>query len=231
MMREKWLLVTLVLAMASRAAGQAEPAPEDYVPPSRPLESQRDPLPPSASLPVWHLSVDGRIAVLLGSDAAGVARVGYGAGVEVSRALLFWGPLRFGVGAAFGYQRFTQDLDQNLFAPPFQRSLSHVTFVARGVLDALLWRVRPFLAFGAGLSVSSFEEPPLKSALVGVDVVSVLPLLQVATGLDFELYRGIELGLHGEFDFTFSSQQVGPRQVDPFAPGLFAGGLDVGFRF
>jgi hypothetical protein len=146
----------------------------------------------------------------------------------VSRALVQLGRLRFGVGFAFGFERFSHDKPA-LMGATGTEAMTLMTFAARGVLDALFHRLRPFLAVGAGLSVGTFSSPPSDAFPLGVDADTVLPLVQLATGLGIEIWKGIELGLHGELDFTFSSAMVGG--VQPYQLGVFGAGLDLGFRF
>jgi hypothetical protein len=228
-------LAVLLLLYGSLAPGrvfaQAEPAPEDHVPPNR-----STPLPPTSRVgdeqpkeppPKWRLSIDPRLAVELGGTS-GLPRVGYGAGGEFSRALVQLGRLRFGVGFSFGFERFSHD-KAALGGAMGSESMTLMTFAARGVFDALFHRLRPFLAIGAGLSVGTYTAPPSDAFPLGVDVDSVLPLVQLAAGLGIEIWKGIELGLHSQLDFTFSSAMVGG--VQPYQLGSFGAGLDIGFRF
>jgi hypothetical protein len=213
------VLAALMLAPAL-AFAQAEPAPPGYRPPG-----QREPDPTSTSTeapPKWHLSVDPRLAVRFGGGT--LPRIGYGAGVEASRALVDVGPLRFGVGLAFGYHRFAHDLPSGE-----SEAVSHMTFAARAVLDGIFRRLRPYLAAGAGLSVGDYQASPNAANPMGIADTTVMALVQLALGLDVAVYRGIELGLHGEVDLTFSSASL--AGMTPYQPGLFALGLDVGFRF
>ena len=87
-----------------------------------------------------------RLAVALGTPP-GLPPVGYGGGVQVTRALIDVGRMRFGVGVDFGYVRFSASRSAS------DEYLSHMTFAALVVLDGIFGRVRPWIAVGAGLSV------------------------------------------------------------------------------
>jgi len=64
-----------------------------------------------------------------------------------------------------------------------------------------------------------------------VNDVAALGLVQLSLGVGVRVWGSFELGLHGEFDFTFSNVTVGDPPKPVFQPGLFALGLDLGFRF
>jgi len=218
--------VLSILLAPSLARAQAEPAPPGYVPPGK------EPVPPPPSPLKWHMSVNARLAVPLGSVAPGLPAVGWGAGGSVSRALLDVGRLRVGVGFDFGYQRVQEQNYTN--ATPLGRTdhfLSHMTFAALAVFDGIFGRLRPWFVIGPGLSVAQYDAPAPEAGKPPIDVVSVVPLVQLGAGLGVEIYHGIDLGLGGQLDFTFSSLAVGspPRQV--FTPGLFSLQLELGFRF
>jgi hypothetical protein len=219
------LVIGLVLAPAL-ARAQAEPAPPGYVPPGK-----HEPEPPPPSPLKWHVAVDARLAVPLAGGPTGLPPVGWGAGVALSRALVDFGRLRLGVGADFAYQRVQHDKETSIPFGPTQQFLSHMTFAALFVVDGILGRLRPWLAAGAGLSVAQYRDPPTDVSQMDVSTSAVLPLVQLGLGLGIELYRNIDLGFGGQFDFTFSSLSVGSPPRQPFQPGLFSARLDLGFRF
>jgi hypothetical protein len=209
------LLVSLLLPALARA--QAEPAPPGYVPPGK-----REPEPPPPSPLRWHIAANARLAVPLGTTPPNLAPVGYGGGVQVTRALVDVGRMRFGIGGDFAYQRVPHASDE---------FLAHTTFAALAVLDGIYGRLRPWLAAGVGLSVAQYRKPATVDMPTATDVDTVLPLVEAGLGLDIEVYRGIDIGLAGEFDFTFSSLTVGAPPVHAFQPGLFSTRLGLGFRF
>src|SRR5438105_4115090 len=144
-------LVALVGA-APWARAQAEPAPAEAEPAPLP------PPPPPLDLrlgPAWHLAVAAHFDVLFDDGPATVPMLGYGGGVQATRALLPVGRARFGVGADFAYERFARRAQLDPSTP----HLAHATFAALLVLDALLGRLRPWLAVGGGFSVADYEEP------------------------------------------------------------------------
>src|SRR5262249_10593985 len=100
MTRHISILVALwVAAIASplRAApwAQAEPAPPDYVPPPSPTSSSPAPDSSSSSArkrrallaPLWRIMVAPHLAVRFGVGPPGLPTLGFGAGVELARAL------------------------------------------------------------------------------------------------------------------------------------------------
>ena len=212
------IAVALALTLAPAVArAQAEPAPESYVPPGH-----TEPEPPPPSPYKWHIAVDARLAVPLGTTPPDLAPVGYGAGVQVTRALLDVGRMRLGIGGDFAYQRIPHSNDE---------FLSHMTFAALLVLDGIFGRLRPWITAGAGLSVAEYQKPATPAMPVSTDVNPVLPLVQVALGLDIMIARNVDIGLGAGFDLTFSSLTVGAPPVHAFQPGLFSGRLGIGFRF
>jgi opacity protein-like surface antigen len=212
------VVAACLLLVPALALAQAEPAPEGYVPPGK-----REPEAPPPSPLKWHISVNARLAVPLATVPPDLAPVGYGGGVQVTRALLDIGRMRLGVGADFAYQRIPDSTVE---------FLAHTTFAALVVLDGIFGRVRPWLAAGAGLSVATYEKPALPPAMPqAIDSNPVLPLVQVGLGVDVEVTRNVDIGLAGEFDFTFSSLTVGAPPVQTFQPGLFSVRLGIGFRF
>jgi hypothetical protein len=123
------ILCALLLAPAL-ARAQAEPAPPGYVPPG-----QHEPAAQPPSPYKWHVAVDARLAVPLGTMPPDLAPVGYGAGVQITRALVDVGRMRFGVGGDFAYQRIPDSTSDHF--------LSHMTFAALAVLDGWCDRLRP----------------------------------------------------------------------------------------
>jgi hypothetical protein len=210
-------VIAFLLLLPALAWAQAEPAPPGYVPPGK-----HEPASPPPSPYLWHIAVDARLAVPLGTIPPNLAPVGYGGGIQVARALVDVGRMRFGIAGDFAYQRIPRTSDE---------FLSHMTFAALAVLDGWFDRVRPWLAAGAGLSVAQYRKPATSAMPVGIDSNNVVPLVQLGLGLDVELARNVDLGLGGEFDFTFSSLTVGAPPVTAFQPGLFSVRLGIGFRF
>ncbi|MCA1664090.1 MAG: hypothetical protein LC659_07470, partial [Myxococcales bacterium] len=100
-------VVTCLLLVPALARAQAEPAPEGYVPPGH--EAPAGP-PPAAEKN--HIAASARLAVPMGGQLPGIAPVGFGAGVQLSRALVDVGRMRFGGGFDFGYLRVGDDFHQ-----------------------------------------------------------------------------------------------------------------------
>ncbi|HEY2743434.1 MAG TPA: hypothetical protein VGL86_02385 [Polyangia bacterium] len=211
------VLVCLMALAPAVARAQAEPAPEGYVPPGH-----GEPEAPPPSPYKWHIAAEARLAVPLGKTPSDLAPVGYGGGVQLTRALLEVGRMRLGVGGDFAYQRIPHSTDE---------FLSHMTFAALVVLDGIFGRVRPWISAGAGLSVAEYRKPATPAMPVLTDVDTVLPLVQLALGLDVMIARNVDIGIGGGFDLTFSSLTVGAPPVQAFEPGLFSARLGVGFRF
>jgi hypothetical protein len=210
-------LIACLLVAPALARAQAEPAPPEYVPPGH-----QEPAPPPPSPFKWHISANARLAVPLGTMPPNLAPVGYGGGVQISRALVEAGRMRFGVGGDFAYQRIPHASDE---------FLSHMTFAALAVLDGWFGRVRPWIALGAGLSVAEYRKPATEQMPVAIDVNTVTPLIEGALGLDVEIARNVDIGIGGELDLTFTSLTVGAPPVQAFQPGLFSVRLGIGFRF
>jgi hypothetical protein len=209
--------VCCLLLAPALARAQAEPAPEGYVPPG-----QTEPPPPPPSPYKWHLAANARLAVPLAAMPPDLSPVGYGGGVQLTRALIDVGRMRLGIGGDFAYQRIPRASDEYL---------SHTTFAALVVLDGIFGRVRPWMTVGAGLSVGQYRKPATPVMPIQTDIDTVLPLVQVALGLDIELARNVDLGLGAGLDLTFSTLTVGAPPVQAFQPGLFSARLGVGFRF
>jgi hypothetical protein len=218
--------VCCAIAPPTSAWAQAEPAPPGYVPPGK-----HKPEEPTPSPLKWHVAVDARLAVPMATTTTGLPPVGWGAGVALSRALVEFGRMRFGVGADFAYQRVQHDKQTTIPFGPTQQFLSHMTFAGLLVLDGILGRVRPWLAAGAGLSVAQYRDPPADAMKMDVNANAVVPLVQLGLGLGVELRHNVDLGVGGQFDLTFSSLSVGAPPQQPFQPGLFSVRLDLGFRF
>jgi hypothetical protein len=166
-----------------------------------------------------------RFVVRIGDGPVGLPRFGVGAGVRAARALLpLGGHVRIGVGLDVAYDRIAQDLSSPSRA---QLSLSHTSFAGAAIFDALLGRARPFVAIGGGLSIGTFGG-------TSGQLVEALGLVHAAAGVGVRVYRSFELGVHGEVDATFSSTTAVGSSGPPakvFQPGLFAAGVDLGFRF
>lgn len=209
-------LIACLLVAPALAHAQAEPAPEGYVPPGK-----EAPPPPPPAREKNHIAADVRVAVPMGGQLPGIARVGVGAGVQLSRALLDVGRMRLGAGFDFGYLRLGDDFNQ----------VANWTFAALGVLDGIFGRWRPWLAVGAGIAVGQFRQPAADPSMPPLAYVGVLPLVQLSLGLDIAISRGVEVGIGGEFDLTFSSLVLGSPPARPFDPGMFAARAGIGFRF
>jgi hypothetical protein len=190
-----------------------------------------EPEPPLPSPHKWHIAVDARLAVPLGARPAGLPPVGWGAGVAMSRALVDLGRLRFGLGVDFAYQRVQHDKHSEVTLGDVQQFTSHMTFAGLLVFDGIFGRLRPWLALGGGLSVARYDDPPTTGKQVEISAGDEVPLVQLAAGLGIEITHGIDLGLGGQLDLTFSSRQAETPPVQLFAPGLFSLRADVGFRF
>jgi len=217
-----FVLACLLFAPAL-ARAQAEPAPEGYVPPGH-----HEPEAPPPSPLKWRIAADGRVPVAL-REPTGLPTSGWGAGAQVTRSLIDVGRIRFGVGVDFGYARFENDLvvrqpDQSLH-------LAHMTFAALFVFDAIVGRVRPWLAAGAGLSAAWYFQPNPDPREPPTDVRTVVPLVALEAGLSVAIYRNIDLGVAAHLDLTFSSLSVGVPAYMVFSGGVFSPRFEVGFRF
>jgi hypothetical protein len=226
----KILVFCAISALACTSAfGQAEQAPESYRPPRQPgmpqphEAQQRE---ADSKLPKWHVAVAPHLNFLFGDT--GLPLVGYGGGVQITRALLPIGRARFGVGADFAYDRFSHDIKTSSTTSGTQ-FLAHATFAALLVVDGIAGRVRPWVALGGGLSVANYESPMSVDNPKGTSLVGVAGLLKIALGFGVSIYQGFELGLRADADLTFSDQQAMGKSV--WQPGLFSLGLDLGFRF
>jgi hypothetical protein len=217
----------LLLLLPQLAWAQAEQAPESYRPPRQPgmpqpqeaAQRQAD-----SKLPKWHIAVAPHFNVLLAEPLKGLPRYGYGAGVQVTRALVPIGRARFGVGADFAYDRFSfEDVGTKA------EYVSHATFAAMLVLDGISGRFRPWLALGGGFSVATYLGPDFQTPSKAINLVGVAGLVKVAAGLGVRVYQGFELGLRADINVTLSGQNV--AGTDIWQPGLFSLGLDFGYRF
>jgi hypothetical protein len=151
--------------------------------------------------------------------------------VQLSRALVDLGRLRFGLGASFAYHRVQHDIKTTIPFGDVQQFAAHMTFAGLLVLDGIFGRLHPWLGAGAGVSVAQYNLPAATPNDRVTSISSVLPLIQVALGLDVEVYKRVEITLAAEIDATFSSTMVGTPPRSPFAPGLFVLRHGVGFRF
>lgn len=227
----------LILAAPASVWAQAEPAPSSYVPPGK---SEPDPTTaPAPTPPPWHIAIDFRLVASLDEVSATLPRVGWGGGLNLSRAVFHRGPLRFGLGIDFAYNNIENS--KQIVAPETGNSrhyLSHATIAPQIVMDSISGRLRPFLAVGFGLSVGHYYEAPRDLTMAKiVDDVDVLPMAQLQLGLDVAVWRTLEVGLVASLDLTFSNRtQTSPD--DPmgtaysiFSPGIFMLQLQCGFRF
>jgi hypothetical protein len=216
----------LLLLLPSLAWAQAEPAPESYRPPRQPgmpqpgeaQQRQAD-----AALPKWHIAVAPHLNFLAGDGPPKLPLLGYGGGVQVTRALLPLGRARFGVGADFAYDRFSHEHDGG------NEFVAHATFAGLLVVDGIAGRIRPWLALGGGFSVANYQAPASMNDPNGISRVGVAGLVKLAAGFGVRVYEGFELGLRADFDATLSGEQVGGKNV--WQPGFASLGLDLGFRF
>jgi hypothetical protein len=221
------LAVALALALTCaprRAAAQAEPAPPGYVPPGG------QPVEPPPSPYKWHLAADARVVVPLSAPPPALPQVGWGAGIQLTRALADLGRLRFGLGADFAYLR-VEHTHQKPLGLDDKQLLANTTFAGLLVLDGIFDRLHPWLAAGGGFSVAQYHDAANGDVMTTTDVLAVVGLIQVGLGLDIALYKTVELGLGGQFDFTLSDRQAGNPPTRVFTPGFFSGRVGVGFRF
>jgi hypothetical protein len=164
-------------------------------------------------------------------DAPAGLTVGYGGGVRLHAALLPLGPLRFGVGVQFAYDRLSRDKPGASVTSTTQ-ALSHATFAALAILDGLFGRLRPWVGIGGGFSVAGYDDPSVNgSPPMPVHLATVVPLVQVAAGLGVQVYESFEIGLRTDVNLTFSSAAAGQPPRTVFEPGLATLSLDLGFRF
>jgi hypothetical protein len=234
-MRAGALLLTLVGAVGV-ARGQAEPAPAGYVPPgwTHPVGPPPPPVERRwASQPKWHLGVAPRLDFMLGNTPDGVPLIGFGGSVAIDRAVAPIGVMRFGVGMAFAYDKWQHDRTttgtEGGTVHLGTQSIGEASFIARALVDGLFGRVRPWLALGGGLSVAHYNQPPGANGMIaGVVDDSVLPLVHGALGFGVDVYRGFDIGLHGECNGTFLSPTKDNH--DLYGSGFCLLSLDLGFR-
>lgn len=219
------LLGCVVAGSPSRAWAQAEPAPPEYVPPGH-----EKPAPPPSPYR-WHIGVDADLAVPLGALPPSLPPVGWGAAVQIARALADLGRLRLGLGASFAYRRVQHDKTSAIPFGDTQQFVSHMTFAGLLMLDGIFGRVRPWLGVGGGVSVAQYQNPATEPSQSATNLGAVLPLIQVAAGVGVEVWKHMDIGLAGEIDPTFSSVAIGMPARTVFSPGLFALRLGAGFRF
>jgi hypothetical protein len=223
-------LALVLLPSLVWAAGDAEPAPEGYVPPNRPgipqpqeaKQRQED-----ARLPKWRIAVAPHFNILMGDPPPGAQTLGYGAGIHVTRAMVPIGRGRFGLGGDFGHDRFQRERKFGTFSTGTQLT-AHTSFAALVVFDGIVGRVRPWLGLGGGLSVAQYESPPTIDSAMGESRVGVTGLVKVALGFGVRVYDEFELGLRADYNATLSGEQVNGKNV--WQPGYFMLGLDLGFR-
>jgi hypothetical protein len=212
----------LAAVAPATARAQAEPAPEGYIPPGK-----TEPEPPPPSPLKWHIGADGRAPIAFRTPP-GLPSVGWGAGAQVTRALVDLRRIRFGAGLDFGYARFSNEFVVR--QPDQTHHLAHMTFAAIAVFDAIVGRLRPWFTAGVGLSAAWYYLPQTATNPV-VDIQTVVPVVQLELGLSVEVWRGIDIGVAGHLDLTFSSLSVGSPPLAVFDGGFFSPKLQVGFRF
>jgi hypothetical protein len=213
-------LLFCLLLVPALARAQAEPAPPEYVPPGH----EKPPPPPSPLK--WRIGADARVTVPL-REPKSLPPVGWGAGAQVTRALVDVRRARIGIGVDFGYARISAS---QVHYPDYQEHLAHMTFAALGVLDAIVGHWRPWFAVGVGFSVAWYFQPH-GMALPPTDVNTVVPLVPLEAGVSYDVYRGIDIGIVAHLDLTFSSQSLGTPGFTVFDGGIFAPRLQIGFRF
>ncbi|MCS6912936.1 MAG: hypothetical protein RMK29_05000 [Myxococcales bacterium] len=190
------------LLVPGAVLGQAEPAPGSL--PSAP--PRREPPPPRV-----RIAANARLAGLLG-EAAGVAPpLGWGFGLQLSASLVPVGPLRLGFVLDFAQDRFVRTIDTVAGLPEQGQLLLHNTFVLQGLADLPTRWVRPYLAFGAGLSEARHESPLEDAATQAPQTVvqTTLPLLRLSAGLGISPLRWFEVGVSAELSFAFSALRGG----------------------
>ncbi len=215
------------------AHAQAEVAPDDYTPPEgvpisedpRVTASKRE-----AKSRLWLVELQPRVVVPLGKSVD-LPWVGFGFGVGLSRGLLVIGRARLGLGVSFAYER----LQHTVTAPPSfmlegsTQSLAHASFSLDLRLEGFVasGKVRPWAALGPAMSLATYADPRIK-----VYDVAVLPALRAGIGCAVEVGSGVEVGGRAEWLATFAGNTVpSTPPANPFRPGTFALGVDVGFRF
>jgi hypothetical protein len=242
-MRTAWLL--LALGVARVAYGQAEPAPPGYVPPAHPTGATQAPTPPAGVAPregspaelvldkPWYIGVGLRGDFRLGAGSDQLPQFGWGGVVEAERAIVHLGPLRFGIGAEFSYDRFAQDKlpAGTKITQSDVQFVSHSVFAAHLLLDLKFRWVRPWLHAGGGVSIAEYQNPSTTVGQAGTSVSEAVPLAFGAIGFGVAITPEMELGLRGELLLTFSRTTVEMPPLQPFEPGLVAAGGYLGFHF
>ena len=219
------------------AFGQAEEAPEGYVPPNG-VPVSYDPRPVAAehenARVKWLVAVNPRLVVALGTPA-GLPRLGYGIGFSIGRALVVRGRLRLGLGAGFSYEHVQRekhppaglengDIVQQLSQFGFSLDLRIDGIVGGGI-------VRPWVSLGPAFSVGDYKDPPSSTNPKGIERAAVVPALRASLGIGFRVWGQVELGPRFEWLATFGGPQVGAAEDAVFRPGNFSIGLDGGLRF
>ena len=211
------------IASQTNAWAQAEPAPPGYVPPGH-----HEPEAPPPSPLKWRIAADGRIPIPW-REPQSLPSVGWGAGVQITRALVDIGRIRFGVGADFGYSRISTS--PSVSVPDLSEHLAEMTFAGLFVFDAIVGAVRPWFAAGAGIVVGWYFQPNPNPMQPPTDAQTVLPLVTLELGISYAVYKGIDIGLAAHLDLTFSSLSVGIPPFRVFDGGIFAPRIQLGFRF
>ena len=221
---------------------QAEPAPDDYVPPNHRRPDDPEYGAPAKAYPKpWLLTVDASLPFTLGTVSPTLPPVGWGAGLSIGRAVINAGHTRLGFGVHFDYQRLQHEKSSEVRFGDLTQSLAHTTFSGFLFGDGIWGRLRPWIEIGGGFSVAQYFDPDTTGTLPDVSATAVVGLFQLEVGLAVEIKRGVEIGLAGHLDTTFSDIERGapakpdmtppPPQYRVFSPGLASLRLQLGFRF
>ena len=233
-----WLTpVVAVLIAPQLARGQAEVAPESYEPPPGVAMSEDPSLADArreAQERRWLIGVQPRLVIAMGTPG-GLPRVGWGAGVNASRAVLVMGRARVGLGLSFSYERVQHDKAPSA-ASKLQSGtqwLSHAAFSADLKLEIFTagGKVRPWAMIGPAMSIAMYADPPSDGNPDGSYETAVLPALRAAVGCGVEVGHAVEVGGRLEWLATFNGHKIAATDINPFLPGNFSIGVDVGFRF
>jgi hypothetical protein len=230
--------IALVVARATPARAQAEPAPEGYEPP-RGVPMSVDPryiaCEHEARARRWVLWVDPRLVLSMGDGSDSLLRVGWGLGVGISGAFVVFGRSRLSLGVSFTYERRqqTEVPPQDIANGDTIKWTSHAAFSLDLKLDGLYLGgvLRPWVAIGPAMSIAAFNAPPTLDDQAGLHDTSVLGGLRAGVGLAGEVASHVEIGGRAEWLAVFGGDPLGNVKVRPYTPGNFSVGLDVGFRF
>ena len=199
--------------------------PTGYVPPGK-----HEPEPPPPSPLKWRIAADARAGGRRCAAPAGLPTVGWGAGVQVTRALVDVGRIRLGVGADFGYERISDQPTAPV--PDFSHHLAHMTFAAlsrarrhlRSVaaVDRRRRRAERRLVLPAAIPIRGSRRR---------DVRTVVPLVQLELGLS---RRGLPQRRSRPRRAPRPDVLVAERRCAAFtvfSGGVFSPRLAIGFRF